>query len=76
MIFITSTTLLLEYPQTAHAFLCVGGQVKEYCIGYYNGAIQAHKDFNTEQDLDISRHTCIHNTAKVIVEDIVTKQTS
>jgi hypothetical protein len=52
------------------------GQVKEYCIGYHDGAIQAHKNFNTEQDLDTSRHTCIHNTAKVIVEDIVTKQTS
>ena len=61
VIFANSSMLLLEYPQTAHAFPCVGGQVRKYCTGYHDGAIQAHRDFNTGQDLDIDQHPCVHN---------------
>ena len=61
VIFANSSMLLLEYHQTAHAFPCVGGQVREYCTGYHDGAIQAHRDFNTGQDLDIDQHPCVHN---------------
>jgi hypothetical protein len=57
----TSITLLFQYHQTAKAFPCIGDHVKEYCIGYHDGAVQAHRDFKTGQDLDIDQRRCTHN---------------
>ena len=57
----TIITLLLQYYQTAQAFPCIGDHVKEYCIGYHDGAIQANRDFKTGQDLDIGQHSCADN---------------
>ena len=47
-----------QYYQTANAFPCVGNATKEYCVGYHDGAIQAHRDFNSGLDVDISTHRC------------------
>ena len=58
----TSITLSLQYYQTAQAYPCVGDHVKEYCIGYHDGAIQAKRDFQTGQDLDIDQHSCTRTT--------------
>ena len=60
----TGITLLLQYYQTAQAFPCIGDHVKEYCIGYRDGAIQANRDFKTGQDLDIDQHSCTGNSAE------------
>jgi hypothetical protein len=30
----------------------------EYCAGYHDGAIQAHRDYNSEHDLAIGQHEC------------------
>ncbi|HJT47063.1 MAG TPA: hypothetical protein VJ729_02685 [Nitrososphaeraceae archaeon] len=56
-----SIMLSLKYYQTAQAFPCVGHPQKEYCEGYRDGAIQAKKDFENSQDLDIDQHSCIRN---------------
>jgi hypothetical protein len=62
MIFATSIALLAtQYHQTAQAYPCVGGSVKEYCTGYHDGALLAYRDFNTGHDLDISQHPCTRN---------------
>jgi hypothetical protein len=47
-----------QYPQTAQASPCNGDNGKEYCTGYHDGAIQAHKDFKTGDDLDVDQHRC------------------
>ena len=52
---------LERYSHTAYAFPCVGNSAKEYCLGYHDGAIQAHRDFNTGQDVDVDQHPCRHN---------------
>ena len=63
IIIISSTSITLQQrSQTAYAFPCIGDNVKEYCLGYHDGAIQAHNDFTTGRDLDIDQHNCIHNT--------------
>ena len=63
MISATGIALLaIQYHQTAHAYPCVGGSVKEYCTGYHDGAILAYRDFNTGHNLDISQHPCTHNS--------------
>ena len=50
--------LLQQYPQTAEAFPCNGYNGKEYCTGYHDGAIQAHRDFKTGDDMDVDQHRC------------------
>ncbi len=60
----TIITLLLQYYQTAQAFPCIGDHVKEYCIGYHDGAIQANRDFKTGQDLDIGQRSCVDNITR------------
>jgi hypothetical protein len=52
--------LLQQYPQTAQAFPCIGNSGKEYCTGYHDGAIQAHRDFKTgdDMDVDVDEHRC------------------
>ena len=59
------TALLLLLPQQylqqiAKAFPCVGDNslTEEYCTGYHDGAIQAHRDFHTGHGLDLDQHTC------------------
>ena len=47
-----------QYPQTAQASPCNGDSGKEYCTGYHNGAIQAHRDYKTGDDLDVDQHRC------------------
>ena len=47
-----------QYPQTAQAFPCNGNNGKEYCMGYHDGAVQAHKDFKSGDDTDIDQHRC------------------
>jgi hypothetical protein len=61
-IMISATITVLQH-QTAQAFPCVGDSVKEYCTGYHNGAIQAHTDYNTGQDLDVDQHRCTGSAA-------------
>lgn len=39
VIMIIRVTAIVE-RQTAQAFPCVGGSVKEYCTGYHDGAVQ------------------------------------
>ena len=48
--------------QTAQPSPCNGDNGKEYCTGYHAGAIQAHKDFNTGDDLDVDQHRCTGST--------------
>ena len=43
---------------TAQAFPCNGNNGEEYCTGYHDGAIQAHRDFKTGDDLDVDQHRC------------------
>jgi hypothetical protein len=50
--------VLQQYPQTAQASPCNGDNGKEYCTGYHDGAIQAHNDFKTGDDLDVDQHRC------------------
>jgi hypothetical protein len=57
MIF-AAITELHQYYQTAQAYPCVGANVREYCTGYHDGAIQAHRDYNSEHDLAIGQHQC------------------
>jgi hypothetical protein len=51
-----------QYLQTAQAFPCNGDSEKEYCTGYHDGAVQAHKDFKTGDDLDVDQHRCTGST--------------
>ena len=63
MISAASITLLsTQYHQIAQAFPCIGDSAKEYCTGYHDGAVQAHRDFNAGHDLDIDQHRCIRNS--------------
>ncbi len=63
MISATGIALLaIQYHQTAQAYPCVVGSVKEYCTGYHDGAILAYRDFNTGHDLDTSQHPCTGNS--------------
>ena len=50
--------------QTAQAYPCIGGSVKEYCIGYHDGAIQAHRDFYTGHNLGTDQHQCKDNSTE------------
>src|SRR5919198_1992964 len=59
MIYVIMTiTILQQHPQTAQASPCIGDNGKEYCTGYQDGAIQAHKDFKTGDDLGVDQHQC------------------
>ena len=51
-----------QYLQTAQASPCNGDNEKEYCTGYHDGAIQAHKDFKSGDDLDVDQHRCTGST--------------
>ena len=65
IIFATSITPLLEHHQIAQAYPCIGDTTKkEYCTGYRDGAIRAHRDFKTGQDLDIDQHRCIRKSTE------------
>jgi hypothetical protein len=65
MIFSISIVLLsIQYHQTAQAFPCVGGNTREYCTGYHDGAIQAYRDYKTGSDLDIDQRPCRGNSAE------------
>ena len=58
---ITALMLPQQYlQQIAKAFPCVGDNnlTEEYCIGYHDGAIQAHRDFHTGHGLDLDQHRC------------------
>ena len=59
MTIMIAATIIVQQHQTTQAFPCVGDSVKEYCTGYHDGAIQAHRDFTTGHDLDIDQHRCI-----------------
>jgi hypothetical protein len=63
ILIITSVTsiTLEQYFQTAYAFPCVGDHIIEYCLGYHEGAIQAHRDFTIGRDLDVDQHPCTRN---------------
>src|SRR5437764_735975 len=43
-------------------FPCVGGNGKNYCVGYHDGAVQADNDDNAHRNLDVSQHPCIGHT--------------
>jgi hypothetical protein len=63
IIMISATISMLQqqpYDQTAQAYPCVGGSVKEYCTGYHDGAIQAYRD-HKGHDLDVDQHPCTGN---------------
>ena len=64
--------------QTAQASPCNGDNGKEYCTGYHAGAIQAHKDFKTGDDLDVSNIDVlvVQSTALDMGEDITMNKTS
>ena len=63
MISATGIALLaIQYHQTAQAYPCVGGSVKEYCTGYHDGAVLAYRDFNTGNDLAVDQHPCRGNS--------------
>jgi hypothetical protein len=55
-------SLLQQYAQTAQAFPCNGNNGKEYCAGYHDGAVQAHRDFKTADDMDVDQHQCKGST--------------
>jgi hypothetical protein len=57
-IMICATITVLQQHQIAQAFPCVGDGTKEYCTGYHDGAIQAHRDYNTGHDLDVRQYRC------------------
>jgi hypothetical protein len=49
----------------ARAFPCNGNNGnnrKEYCAGYHDGAVQAHRDFKTADDMDVDQHQCKGST--------------
>jgi hypothetical protein len=56
--YIAVLLLQQEYLQTAQAFPCNGNNGEEYCTGYHDGAIQAHRDFKTGDDLNVDQHRC------------------
>jgi hypothetical protein len=60
IIMISAVITIQQLQQTAQAFPCVGDSSlnEEYCTGYHDGAIQAHKDFNTIHGLDVEQHRC------------------
>ena len=58
IIMISAAIIVLQNNQTAQAFPFVGDSIKEYCIGYHDGAIQAYRDFNMGHDLDVDQHRC------------------
>jgi hypothetical protein len=62
MISAITMSLLQQYPQTAQAFPCNGNNGKEYCYGYHDGAVQAHRDFKSGDDMDVDQHTCSGST--------------
>ena len=62
ILLLLSLSLQGQHPQTAQASPCNGDNGKEYCTGYHAGAIQAHKDFNTGDDLDVDQHRCTGST--------------
>ena len=51
-----------QYPQTAQASPCKGDNGKEYCTCYHDGAVQAHNDFKTGDNLDVDQHRCTGGT--------------
>ena len=67
-----------QHPQTAEASPCNGDNGKEYCTGYHDGAIQAHKDFKTGDDLDVSNIDVlvVQSTPLDMREDITMNKTS
>jgi hypothetical protein len=59
-----NTIVLQQCHQTAHAYPCVGGSVKEYCTGYHDGAVQAYGDYKIGHDLDVDQHPCKGNSTQ------------
>jgi hypothetical protein len=57
-IMIFAAIIVLQHNQTAQAFPCVGHSAKEYCTGYHDGAVEAHRDYKTQNDLDVDQHQC------------------
>jgi hypothetical protein len=57
-----AVVLIQQYPQTAQASPCNGDSEKEYCTGYHDGTVQAHKDFKTGDDLNVDQHRCTGGT--------------
>ncbi|MBV9178839.1 MAG: hypothetical protein JO297_17570 [Nitrososphaeraceae archaeon] len=43
-------------------FPCVGGNGKNYCVGYHDGAVQADNDDNANRDPHVSQHLCLNHT--------------
>jgi hypothetical protein len=61
-IMIIRVTAIVE-RQTAQAFPCVGGSVREYCTGYHDGAVQGYTDYKKGHDLDVDQHRCTDNSS-------------
>jgi hypothetical protein len=64
IIMVSATTIVVlllqqQYPQAAQASPCNGDDGKEYCAGYHDGAVQAHRDFKTGDNLDVDEHPCM-----------------
>ena len=55
---LTLLLLLEQHPKTAQAFPCIGDSGNEFCTGYHDGAIQAHRDFKSGNDMDVDQHPC------------------
>ena len=58
---LVSCLLLYLCPHKAQAFPCIGDTLKEYCMGYHDGAIQAHRDYNSGDDFSLDQHGCSIN---------------
>jgi len=54
-----SCLLLYLSHHKAQAFPCIGDTLKEYCMGYHDGAIRAHRDYNSGDDnISLNQHRC------------------
>ena len=53
--------LLYLCPHKTQAFPCIGDTLKEYCMGYHDGAIQAHRDYKSGDDINLDQHRCTIN---------------
>ena len=54
--------ILPQQYNIVQSFPRVGNSVKDYCVGYHDGAVQAEIDFKTGHDLDIDQHRCTHKS--------------
>jgi hypothetical protein len=62
MVVIIVLFVMISITNTAQAYPCRGHSAREYCIGYHDGAIQAHRDYNSGNDWDHEQHRCTHDT--------------